>query len=562
MRILHLSDFHLDKETRDDSVNHIVTPMLNSIEQYQKEKPFNIILFAGDLINLGGSSYENIDFAFNDFEELFIKPIVAKTSLPKDNFFFVPGNHDINRKADSKNLETGLRKNLSTMEAVNQHFKQPEGNERIKAFKKFEQEFYSDAKIDKLFTEFHSAFKINVGDKKIGIACLNSSWRCFDSKTDKQNILIGETQILKTTDYLQDCNIRVAISHHHFDWLSVFDSEVIASLLKQHFHLYLCGHVHKVSAGYCEDPDGQLFSFCAPGILSSSIRKSEVKHENGFTIIDYMFDEAKLKAIFIKGAYPKNVFVLNTSIGKEGIWETTIPMGEQVEKIFREQKLIRQIKLDNLPKINSHLLTHSTDTKAPKSLDEIFVMPNIVIKNEFDAEKDDEIIADIKDLILADKNYIVFGTKESGKTILLDKILLETLNYNKSCHFIPVYVDFNKIKTDVTTNIRDFWGKSVEETKEHLTENKVLLLIDNISFDEEDIHTLKHLKRFFEEHKNIKFIGTYLQFFEDDFPLNLELVSLLSFDKVTIKQFKSKQIKLLIKKWFPDSDRYDTPKKT
>ena len=37
--------------------------------------------------------------------------------------------------------------------------------------------------------------------------------------------------------------------------------------------------------------------------------------------------------------------------------------------------------------------------------------------------------------------------------------------------------------------------------------------------------------------------------------------SLLQFERLELKQFKAKQIKTLIQKWFPNSPQYETPKK-
>lgn len=561
MRILHISDFHLDKNDRDDSINHIVTPLLNTIEDLQKVKPIDLILITGDLINKGGISYSEISEAFDDFIKVLIDPLIEKTNLSRERVFFVPGNHDIRRTADSKFIESGLKSTLNSEEEVNHYLKSPEGNNRIKAFKLFEESFYKDCTIDKIQTDFNSCYKFNLKGKVVGIACLNSAWRCYNSEEDKNQILIGEKQIYDSNAFLNDCQIKIALSHHHYDWLYPYDTEIVSSLLIQNYHLYFCGHAHRNKALFYQEPDGHLYTFCASGILSPSIRKPSKNYENGFAIIDYMQDEAKLKVLFKKGEYLKQVFITNTAHGKEGIWETTIPVGDDIQKLIDEKNLIRQIKKETLPKINGHLITYSTETNAPKTIDEIFVMPNISIKNEFDAEKEDTLVTDISELIVSDKNYILFGTKESGKTILLDKILLESIECNKRCHQIPVYFDFHDFKNDVIKEIKDFCGKSAEETKNLIKENKILLLIDNICFDEDDKHKINKISSFLNENKNVRFIGTYQQLYEDDFPINLELVSLFTFEKLSIKQFKSKQIKLLIQKWFPKSDKYDTPKK-
>jgi predicted MPP superfamily phosphohydrolase len=561
MRILHISDFHLDKMDKEDSKTHIVNPLLNSIAKLQLERPIDLIVFTGDLINIGGKNYSTILEAFKDCEQELFLPILEATKLGKDRIYFVPGNHDIVRNADSKHIDNGLATTLSNSQELNSFFNEPEGISRVLPFKEFEKYFYEGVSNHANYSNFQSTFKIEINGRKIGIACLNSSWRCYDSNKDKNRILIGERQVTDSIEQLKDCEIKIALSHHHYDWLNDFDGEIISTLLKQDFNLYLTGHVHKVKAGYTQDPDGRLFTFCAAGILSASIRNLQNKHENGFTIIDYLIDEAKLRATFKKGEHPKKEFFLNTSIGVEGVWEIKIPVGVEIERILLEQDLIKQIRKEAKPKIDSHLLTHSTDTNAPKDINEIFVMPNIALKEEFDAEKDDKIIENLTDIIVSDKNYILFGTKESGKTILLDKILLESIECNKQCHQIPAIIDFKEFKDNVLKEIRGFWNKTADEAKKLIADYKILLIIDNISFDDDDKYKLKALKLFLEENQNIRFIGSYQQFFDEDFPVNFELVSLLTFDKLTIKQFKSKQIKLLIRKWFPNSDKYDTPKK-
>lgn len=561
MRILHISDFHLDHNDKNDSINHIIKPIKESLTEYQNEKPIDLILFTGDLINIGGKNYKDIELALLDCEEILINPLLEITGLTKERLYFTPGNHDIDRNADSKLIELGIEQDLISQERLNAYIQNPEGNKRIIPFKDFERYFYSDIKSVLEITNFNSTFQFTHGNLKVGIASLNSSWRCYDSDTDKGKILIGEKQVIDSLKLIEECDVKIAISHHHYEWLKDFDKEVIEVLLKQDFNLYFTGHTHKTKVEYTQDPDGKMFSFCSCGTLSNSIRNPDRKYENGFTIIDYDLEEGKLKATFLKGEYPKKTFIINSSIGKNGIWETTIPVGKEIEKIVFEQNLIKQINEEALPLINSHLLTYSTDTNAPKCIDELFVMPNLVYKEEFDAEKDDKTLTALSQIIISPNNYVLFGTKESGKTLLLDKILIDTLNTNKEHHQIPAIIDFRELKDNVSKLIKEYWGKSTEETKTILLEYKVLLLIDNISFEDEDIHKLRALKRFLDQNLNIRFIATYQQIYEEDFPINVELTSMFNFENITLKQFKTKQIKELIKKWFPDSDKYDTPRK-
>lgn len=561
MRILHISDFHLDQKDKDDNVNHIVNPLIERLQRIIAEKPIDIIFFTGDLVNIGGKNYGSLEEAFLDFEITFIEPLLKATSLTKNSFFFAPGNHDINRTADSNIIEQGLQQALVSQEKLIEFFKNPEGVNRIKEYQEFEEYFYRDVESKINLTLFHSTFKMTINGLSVGICCLNSSWRCYDSETDKGKILIGEKQLIDGLKDISDCNIKIALSHHHYDFLNEFDKEIVEDLLKQDFNLLFTGHTHKTKAGYIQDPDGQLFTFCASGTLSSNIREPKKKYENGFAIIDYDLENKKIIANFYKSEYPKKEFIINSSIGNDGVWEINIPFGKEVQQIIFEQKLVKQITCDTIPQINCHLLSHLTDTSAPKSLNELFVMPNIVLKEEFDAEKEDKTIASLSEIINNSVNYIVFGTKESGKTIFIDKLLIETLETNKEHHQIPASIDFKELKDNPLKLVREFWSKSNDEAKEILEKYKVLLFIDNISFDDEDVFKLKTLSKFLNDYPNIRFIATYQQLYEEDLPINIELTSLFNYDSITIKQFKTKQIKELIQKWFPDSNKYDTPKK-
>lgn len=96
MRIIHLSDYHLDKNSVKDSVS--ITDMLSdTLTKINSEKKIDLILYSGDMINTGGKSYETIATAFKGFEILFIDKILQAINMPRNNFIFTIGNHDIDR---------------------------------------------------------------------------------------------------------------------------------------------------------------------------------------------------------------------------------------------------------------------------------------------------------------------------------------------------------------------------------------------------------------------------------------------------------------------------------
>lgn len=86
MRIIHLSDFHYDKETAKDS-SSIRDQLIKKINDINEEEPIDLILFSGDLVNQAGNSFGSLKLAFDGFKMFFIDPILKKLDYQKLGFF-------------------------------------------------------------------------------------------------------------------------------------------------------------------------------------------------------------------------------------------------------------------------------------------------------------------------------------------------------------------------------------------------------------------------------------------------------------------------------------------
>ena len=67
MRIIHFSDFHLDKSNLTQS-NNIVYHLENTLKLINQEKNIDLILFTGDMINQGGQNFPTVEEAFKTFK--------------------------------------------------------------------------------------------------------------------------------------------------------------------------------------------------------------------------------------------------------------------------------------------------------------------------------------------------------------------------------------------------------------------------------------------------------------------------------------------------------------
>lgn len=557
MRILHLSDFHISGNELELKKNLVISENLVTIlTQINEEKNIDLIVFTGDAILKGGEGFRCIDEAFEAFEVYFVDPLLEALKLERSRFFFCPGNHDINRKLDSRMAEKGTSQSLISLEKINDFLEDEEEStrnmQRIIPYKNFEESFYKNVfsnKTEYTLTKLQSTFSINVDGIKVGICCLNTAWRCYDSNNDQGRIVLGTKQLIDSLPALNDCDIKIALSHHHYSWMRNFEVNEIARLIVSNFNIYFCGHTHSPSEELTIKPYGRTFTLVAPGILSHNIVTQD-KYQNGFSIIDY-------DKVNNKFSHQKYVSNLSGKFKNGNLWEENIPCGQEEKDRMDMQSIILNLK-DETDNLNKHLLTYKNQTDAPKSLSEIFVMPTItqMVENNGEYTETDykqNNINSLKTLIEAKENYVIFGEKESGKTILLDKILLDILN-DWGNTIIPIQCDFNEISGGILKIIRGYWCKSKAEAERMLSKWQYILLIDNISFDRENTESINILKDFLEKHPNIKFIATSREIQANDLILNTDQLSLLQFNRLQLKPFKTSQMRELALKWFPHKE--------
>ena len=330
MRILHLSDIHSDKNNIEGT-KLLIKKLTSALDKIQKESPVDLVVFSGDAINRGGISCDNVSSAFKIFEIHVVTPILETLSLDKSRIIIGIGNHDIERNAIDEFTEEGLTSKLKNEEDVsNVILSKPQMANRCKAFKNFESNFYQDAidESNKRLTPFASSFKIEINGKTIGITSLNSAWRCSDSNTDHNKNIIGTQQIIDSLALINDCDIKIAVSHHHYSALQEFDGEEMEKFILANYDMLFCGHTHSPEAEFLIKPIGSTFNFVSSGILSANINNTNLKYKNGFNLIDYDVDNG-ICAISYYRQNPSLDFILNSEIGENGKWQVPFPLGEE-----------------------------------------------------------------------------------------------------------------------------------------------------------------------------------------------------------------------------------------
>lgn len=567
IRIVHLSDIHLNQIKLADAEDFVIKALIKDLTSYNQEKEIDLIIFSGDLIDKGGASFNDMDIAFLTFEEKIVDSFSSALGLPKHRFFFAPGNHDVDRKADEQIEEMGLQQYLISTEKVTEYIdsKKDNGVKRIFPFKQFEDLFYKTYQEKHCLTKYQSCFKVRLADTTVGIACFNSAWRCYDRPTDKGNIILGERQVINARQIMQDCDIKIAVMHHPLDWLKEFDRKSVQHFISRDYDLVFCGHVHEGSNWTKSDMYGSQFFSIAPTNWAYNLRDDSRIHANGYWIVDYDLKNMTLTTHSRRYSYQKECYDPNTDLGDDrGLSVYGLPDSGQLTQYHEEINVATRIQDVHFDTVNEHLLSYNTDTKAPKDLNSIFVLPRIVTKVQFDAEKEvEEQVFDIDKICNTDDNILIFGVKESGKTILLNKLLMELTNTIQKCRKIPVYFDFLEVgNRRYETIISQFLGVGIRKIEQFLADHTVLLLIDNITLSRSYETQLRRLEKFLDKYHKVRVVATSMQLLEGRIPLELaEYPTLSSFQMLTIKSFKTKEIRALIRNWFSKSETFDTSQK-
>jgi len=568
MRIIHLSDFHLNKKSEYEYDEFLIDALIKDLEERNREEAIELIILSGDLIDKGGESYGGALQAFDRFKEKVISPLTDNLNLGKDRIYFVVGNHDIERHLDSEIIESGTRQSLVTIEKINSFLDENKETlssqlKRISAFKKFESKFYDDVNVEKQISNFDSNFKIQIGNKTAGISCLNSAWRCY-SDADKSNLILGEKQVINAKNFVKGCDIKLLIFHHPIDWLLDIDRRNVEPIITDEFDLLFNGHVHSTNTRISIDFYGKLFISVASGNIGKEIRSDSREFSPAYTIIDYNDIEKNVTSIFRRYNHPSRRFVLNTDKGDEGKKVFPIPSPHDLSVYQKETKVLEDLINDKVNELNTHLISYGTDSISPKSLDEIFVLPDIIDRPNYDPDEEEQTY-DLDYFINEDENFIIFGRKEAGKTILLDKIAIElTKRYNQVKKF-PVYVNFKEIKNrEIISFVRQYLLVNNNDAKDLLENNRIIILLDNMFFDDSYKHVLVKLLHFIDTYPNIKLIATSEHFLTNAMPTEFLEYPKLGFTPKFIQSFDGKQVRELIERWFRDKkgqDFYDNLEK-
>ena len=144
-----------------------------------------------------------------------------------------------------------------------------------------------------------------------------------------------------------------------------------------------------------------------------------------------------------------------------------------------------------------------------------------------------------------------FGTKEIGKTTLLNKIYLELAQNFSKFQIIPVILDFAYLKNKkVKSLISKFLNEAIKDVEVLLNQNRIILLLDNFAEDDSTRYSHKSLTEFIQEYPSIRILLTTTNHHDILINDGQSLINKNKFRPIYIGYVTVKEFRDLVYKWF------------
>jgi hypothetical protein len=354
LRIIHFSDFHLSNFPHDINCAktriHFLAESLASV-QAKDGKSIDLIIFTGDLLDKGGSSFTSMKDGFITFEKIVIKPLVEKLGLDKNRFVFLPGNHDTEssgkrNQRDKKNLleekphTTGAE--INAMMNVKGIDYDGMTTSRTKCFKEFERGYFHDFNGYKN-GDFESNFIYKINDVSIGITALNTVWlygSTDDNEKDVEKVYLGYDQIVNSIPKIGQCNLKIVASHFRFELLTEDEREGVYNLIAKNYDISLAGHTHSNHDEYRSSSSGGHFlDITSSGTLDDNSYEDRELFKNSFQVIDYFEKDDVQIRIFRQEEGTNFIQDMNFNNGT-GVWRQ--PYNEEETQKAEERRQIEE----------------------------------------------------------------------------------------------------------------------------------------------------------------------------------------------------------------------------
>lgn len=288
---LQISDFHL-REGQEWAQDVVLSELCRDIERRRREAgPVDFVLATGDLAFSGKAAEYELARAFFD-------DVVRVTGAPRERFFFIPGNHDVDRSRQRLAF-TGARFTLRSQNDVDLLLGSPEElnplRERQSNYYRFQAEYLAGQEREWTPDDLGYVSMFALYDLRIAVVGLNSAWLAEGGVEDHGNLLVGERQVIDALRIAngKNAHLIIAMGHHPLHLLNDFDHRPVQRRITEACQFYHCGHLHDPEAYGAGTTETQCLTIAA----GASFESRHAHNAYSLISLDVMQAQSTIKTI-------------------------------------------------------------------------------------------------------------------------------------------------------------------------------------------------------------------------------------------------------------------------
>ncbi len=553
--ILHISDLHVTASSHDQEA--VLHSLYGRIDEIVKEgTSIDLVAFSGDLTTRGIFTEE-----IRRKVVAFFESIQMGTKLGKRSIVICPGNHDANLSKLSMFSKKGLEA-ICCRDESNSFVDHP-GGEALQQFEEFKNLLAEILGTSPYAHPLYYTRTVRLKELEIGVAVFNTAWRCrgLSENKDYGHLLVGVNQVELALKELSSCRFKMAVMHHPVNWLAPFEQQYVNRALSANFQLVLSGHNHSPDAHSIADGHSVSLTSNAGCLYQSR------DYFNGFSIIRANFRTGVYEIQGNEYFRERGIFSPTERFGTNGLRSFSIS-GDTTVLEFAKPELIEAVH----SRVNSQLLSYSASGVAPKNLEGVFVEPilssqshpipeNIGGKSE--GSKPQEYL--LHELLLQEKQLVLMGRRESGKTTLVNYAATNFQKFRLPTVITACVIDCDRLQKRRTQAAifelaAQFYAShvSIKDIKKLSSQGQILFCFDGVVSDDGALIQLIH--EFISANSANRYIVACTETVNQsmsDGPLPTDTpksgVKLLG-RLVYIKDFRRKHTKELVQKWFGNTE--------
>jgi hypothetical protein len=338
-------------------------------------------------------------------------------------------------------------------------------------------------------TPFFTTYSLEIGNEKIGIASLDTAWRCTGepNDVDRGTLLVGERAVREALNDLDGCTVKIAMMHHPRAWLREFDENDCWSLLVREADLILTGHMHRSKPESVRNPLGQAVTSEGGALYVSRT------YFNGYCVV--RIDRQANTAKFFIRRYEdtRTCFEPATNVAAEGEFVAELASTEAARRLARLSITLQALRPVIHELASEKLVTPESDDMRWSNFSSVYVTIRLSDRSFFERASSDTMAkvgriseADILNCVAP---VVVRGSRETGKTVLGLKLCLDACEGLKPDVKIPVFIDLALMRAGteyIERKTREFLGRAESPLKvsDYLRDGALFFVFDNFAIRE------------------------------------------------------------------------------